>query len=360
MTPNRTITTITGMSPVSRTMQIITFLGTAFLMTCLLSGVAQAADTGSSPAPDGRTCSIGFNGDLSAGTCPTGSTQAETIPEAAQTAMRSVNSFLVDSGDTATFINVTEESGMYRIGLVVSSTQQTGFIYVSKDGKILSASYYDMTVQPLARISAASADMTSAPTKNVADLRKQDTPELQAFVASYCPYGVQMQDILTDIITQAPALKENIKVRYIGEITDGVVQSMHGETEAGESIRQICIREEQGDKYWDYVSCFGSSGSAGTCVKSAGLSNETLSRCISDTSRGLHYAEEDFALASAFGISSSPTLVLNNETISEFDYGGRTPEVIRSILCGGFTSKPEACDIALSATRNAAGSVGQC
>jgi len=287
-------------------------------------------------------------------------TGAKNPPEAVQTAMSYINSNLVESGNNATLVNVTEESGIYRVGVVLSRTQKSGTVFVTKDGKYIFPSYYDTTSQPEARASATSPGMTTTPTKNFTDIKKQDAPGLQAFVVSSCPFGVQMQGVLLDIVTQVPALKKNIKVRYLGEITNGTAQSMHGPKEAEENIRQICIREEQGDKYWDYVSCFIGSGSAEACVKSAGLSNETLNSCISDRSRGLHYAEKDFALASAFDIHGSPELVLNNEAVSEFDFGGRTPEVIKSMLCAGFTGKPADCSIIINTTRRTAGSQGHC
>lgn len=287
-------------------------------------------------------------------------TGAGNPPEAVQKAMNYINSNLMESGNNATLVNVTEESGMYRVGIVLSKTQKTGTVFVTKDGKYIFSSYYDTTSQPAAAAKKDSPEMTTTPTKNVTDIKKQDTPELQAFVASYCPFGVQMQGVLLDIVSQVPALKKNIKVKYLGEITNGTVQSMHGPKESEENIRQICIREEQNDKYWDYISCFISSASADVCVKSSGVTNDTLSSCISDTSRGMHYAEKDFALASTFDIHGSPELVLNNETIDEFDYGGRTPEVIKSMVCGGFTSKPADCSIIVNATQRLAGSGGHC
>jgi hypothetical protein len=33
-------------------------------------------------------------------------------------------------------------------------------------------------------------------------------------------------------------------------VKNGKIASMHGDEEAKENLRQICIREEQKDKYW--------------------------------------------------------------------------------------------------------------
>jgi hypothetical protein len=273
---------------------------------------------------------------------------------AAKTAVGYINTNMVASGDSATLLNVTEESGMYRVGVKLARTQQTASVYVTKDGKRLFLTYYDLTGR------AASAQAARAPAKNCTSVVKQDTPRLQAFVVSYCPFGTQMQGILADIVAQVPALKSSITVRYIGEITDGTARSMHGTTEAAENLRQICIREEQSDKYWDYVSCFISSGSAEACMKSSGVANGTIASCTGDPARGLRYAADDFALAEKYGVSASPTLLLNNETVSEFDFGGRTPEIIKNMVCCGFTEKPGDCSITVNATRKAAVSGGSC
>jgi len=37
---------------------------------------------------------------------------------------------------------------------------------------------------------------------------------------------------------------------------NNTIKSMHGAAEAQENLRQICIREEQSGKYWDYVRCY--------------------------------------------------------------------------------------------------------
>lgn len=343
----------TGTLPASP-VKTLPLLAVSLLLTCLFTGFVQAAD------PEICSIAVNGNGTLSFGSCLPENTRNGQVPEAAETAISYINNYLVESGDTATLVNVTEESGMYRVGLVLSGTQKIGTVFVTKDGRYIIPSYYDTTRRPEARTSASSPQMTTTPTKNFTDIKKQDAPVLQAFVVSYCPFGVQMQRVLEDIVTQAPALKKNIEVRYLGEITNGTVQSMHGPQESEENLRQICIREEQGDWYWDYVSCFIGSRSAGTCVESAGVDHDRLNACIGDAGRGLHYAEEDFALASTYDIHGSPTLLLNNEKVSEFDFGGRTPEVIKSMLCAGFTTQPGDCSIAVNGTHTTAGSPGQC
>jgi hypothetical protein len=40
-----------------------------------------------------------------------------------------------------------------------------------------------------------------------------------------------------------------MKARYIGTVSGTTITAMHGEAEAKENLRQICIREEQSTKY---------------------------------------------------------------------------------------------------------------
>ena len=291
-------------------------------------------------------------------------TKNPQIPsDTAQTAVGFINNNLLGDGETTRLVNVTEESGVYKISAEFTSKTGTKIIdaYMTKDGKFLFPSYYTISGgQQKASARAPAATVQTPQKKTCADISKQDPPVMQAFVVSYCPYGTQMQAILADIITRIPSLSQNIKVRYIGDVSQGTVMSMHGPTEAAENLRQICIREEQADKYWEYVSCTLSSQSSGTCIKKAGVDNTTLTSCINDKSRGIVYAQEDFSLSRTFGVTASPTLVLNNVIVREFDFGGRTPEAIKSLLCCGFTTQPEGCKISLTSSQVPAGSTGQC
>ena len=273
----------------------------------------------------------------------------------AQEAVSYIRANLIGSGDSISLLNVTEESGVYRIATAFSSSRgnRTIDVFMTKDGKLLFPAGYPLD-PAAATTPAAPVATTASAAKTCADISKQDTPVLEAFVVSYCPYGRQMQEVLVNISETVPTLAAHIKVRYIGEVSNGTVQSMHGPTEAAENLRQICIREEQPDRYWKYVSCFLSSGSSDACVKGSGVDSSKLDQCTGDATRGLRYAEKDFALSDSYGVQGSPALVLNGQTVSEFDFGGRTPEAVKSLLCCGFNTTPASCAITLSGTQGTA------
>jgi len=275
----------------------------------------------------------------------------------AQAAVSFIRANLISQGETISLNNVTEESGVYRISttFTASGVNRTIEVYMTKDGKLLFPASYSLgssenTGTPVKPVTTSASVASTA--KTCADIKKQDTPVMEAFVVSYCPYGKQMQALIANISENLPILSTHIKVRYIGGITNGTVQSMHGPTEAAENLRQICIREEQPDLYWKYVSCFLNSASSDACVKSTGVDTAKLSGCMSETPRGLRYAQADFNLSDSYGVTGSPTLILNGVTVSEYNFGGRTPEAVKSLLCCGFTTLPGACSTTLSGSQS--------
>ena len=95
------------------------------------------------------------------------------------------------------------------------------------------------------------------------------------------------------------------------------------------------------------------SGDTAGCEAPAGLDSSKLSACVSDSNRGLAFAQKDFDLNSKYQIQGSPTLVLNGQQVSEFDFGGRTSDAVKSVICNGFNDQPGFCSTKLT-TANAA------
>ncbi|MFH1622893.1 MAG: hypothetical protein ABIA12_00005 [Candidatus Aenigmatarchaeota archaeon] len=279
------------------------------------------------------------------GTCPTGSAVLSAGDAGAKT-IEYINKNIIQTG-AATFVSADDMGDMYRI-----TTDYNGNnidVYVTKSGKLLfvSGDPYDMTT--------AVPTATTQPKKTCDDIKKADAAELDAYVVSYCPYGLQMQRILAEIVDNIPSLEGSIKVRYMGSVVGGKVTAMHGDAEAQENLRQICIREEQADKYWNYVSCFmKKQDAADSCLSEAAVDTAKLGACMADGGKGVGYAKADFDLADSYGVGGSPTLILNGETVSEFDFGGRTADAVKTLLCCGFATKPAACSAELDTAQAAA------
>jgi thioredoxin 1 len=194
------------------------------------------------------------------------------------------------------------------------------------------------------------------PEQVCANMTKSDQPLLEAFVVSKCPFGLQMQRIMANIISKSPQTEDHLRVRYIGSVSNNTITSMHGDVEAQENLRQICIREEQSSKYWDYVECYMKAGNYSDCVKRASVDESKLDSCMKEGSRGLAYAQKDFDLADKFSITGSPTLIMNNAIVKESDFkttttASRSPEALKELLCCGFENEPSFCSRELNNTQ---------
>lgn len=266
-----------------------------------------------------------------------------------------LNTNVLSGGSEATLVSVSEESGLVKIKLKIGESEYDS--YITKDGRLLFPQAFTMEI---AEKNQQNNETASAQTCE--SLPKSDKPMLEAYVVSMCPFGIQMQRMMAEAIKAAPELADYVFVRYIGALSaDGkTITSMHGEDEAKENLRQICIRDEQKSKYWKYMSCYMKAGKASDCQKSAGIDSAKLNGCISDSNRGVAYAKEDFDLASQYGASGSPTLVLGGTTVEEFDssgspnFGGRSADEIRQVVCCGANSQPSFCSKKLTTEQAAA------
>lgn len=244
--------------------------------------------------------------------------------------------------------NIKAESGIYsfELDLTLSGQKQKFTSYITKDGKIFFVS--GTKTSELKGTTAQGTEETAAITCK--DVKKADTPKVTAFVVSNCPYGLQMQRVMNKAIAEQPALASSFDVRYIGAIENGKITSMHGDEEAQENLRQICIREEQKALYWPYVSCYmKAAGQSASCLVSTGVNVNTVNTCMADAKRGNAYAQKDFDLAGKFSVDSSPTLLVNeSQIVSESDFGGRTADALKQVSCCASTKEASYCTTALS------------
>lgn len=233
---------------------------------------------------------------------------------------------------------IKETSGVYEFQLKLQS--QTYTSYITKDGKILFTS--GVKLDDSAKKDAAAT--TPQKKLTLKDLKKSDKPSLTAFVVANCPFGLQTQRVFKKVLEEVPALEANLKVKYIGSIENGKIVSMHGDEEAKENLKQICIRDEQPTLYWPYVNCYMQEGKTDECLANAGVDTAMMTACTEDPKRGNAFAQKDFDMATKFKVSGSPTLVLNDaQVVSEFDFGGRVPNAMKTLVCGGSKTPGEYC-----------------
>lgn len=266
---------------------------------------------------------------------------------------------VIGSPDTKFSVDkVKETNGVYEFELTLgeAANSQKYTSYITKDGKILFTS--GVKIDSLDVKGTQDTKETKKLTCN--DVKKADQPNLTAYIVANCPYGLQMQRVFNKAITEQPELSKYLTVRYIGSVVGDKITSMHdqdasgklipGGKEATENLKQICIREEQPETYWPYVACYMQAGDTEGCNAAAGVDTTTLQSCMTDSNKGIAYAKKDFALANKFKVQGSPTLISNDEqTVSEFDFGGRVANAIQQLVCCASRNKPGFCETALSA-----------
>jgi len=167
-------------------------------------------------------------------------------------------------------------------------------------------------------------------------------PTLQVFVMSYCPYGTQMEK---GVIPAMKLLngKANFEIRFVS-------YTMHGAKEDEENSRQICLREEQPDKFWNYLECFLDAGDAAGCITSTGVDSAKLSTCMTNNAQG--YLDADKALNTQYGVQGSPTTILNDKEVQIYP---RSPEDVKKAVCAAFDTAPAECSETLDSTNPSPG-----
>jgi glutaredoxin len=285
----------------------------------------------------------------------TGTSAALTSQEAAEKALNFINTNLVEAGGV-TFVSVDEMSGVYKVTTTYQG--QSVIVYTTKDGKylILQQGIIDMTAQ------IPTATTTSQPQQTT----KKDRPTVDLYVMSFCPYGVQAETIMKPVVDLLGG-KADIRVRFIANVqgnTVDSVQSLHGLTEAQEDLRQLCIMKNYDQKtYWNYLmeintNCYGKintrdSAALETCWKSsaskAGIDVAKIQTC-SNSTEGLNLLKADEQLTSQYGVSGSPTLIINGATYN----GARSSEAFKQAICNSFTTAPTECTQTLSTSGSTA------
>jgi protein-disulfide isomerase len=264
--------------------------------------------------------------------------------EASDKAVSFINENLVQTGN-ASFVSVQELSGMYEV--VVLYQEQQVPVYMTKDGTFLFLS------QPVNTTQTVTNQQTQPQTMN-----KTDIPTVELFVMSFCPYGIQAEQVMSPVINLL-GLKADIKIRFITQVqgnTIDKVSSLHGSNEALQDAVQVCIMKNYDRKiYWDYLMEFDNNcptylqNNTGldACWKAVATKygiNATLVDTCSKSSAAIALLTADEQQASQYGVQGSPTLIINGVTYN----GSRTPDAFKQGICSAFTTVPTECSQVLS------------
>ncbi len=285
---------------------------------------------------------------FSAGICK--SSASITQEQASEKAMDYINS-AVQGQAAVRMVSINESSGLYSMNIEVGGRLYESFM--TKDGKLLFPSGIMLDEQQ----SAATAG-----SNNQASTTKSDKPKVELFVMSFCPYGVQAEDIMKPVADLLGSGAE-IKVRFIAKSGDNInsIQSLHGAVEAKEDLRQLCMIKNYPDKYWNYLSVFNKNcyplyrneTALDSCWKSSaaaqGIDSAKIESCVN--SDGLALLKADEQAANSYGVSGSPSLIINGATYS----GARNSEGYKNAICSAFNNPPAECSQNVGTASQAAG-----
>ncbi len=283
-----------------------------------------------------------------------------------QQAIAYVNGNLVQQGSFAELGSVRETNGVYEI-----TTRYMGsniLLYATKDCRVLFANAYRIGSSgdcnsAAGTCSPSAAQATPAPTVPVKSAR----PSGELYVMSFCPYSVQAENAFKPVV-ELLGTAVDIWVRYIATVPGDSIttaQSLHGNAEAIEDARQLCIAKHAPEKYWGYLAAFNAqcypvwsdparfSLCRENVTATLGIQAVDIDRCSSG-SEGLGLLKADEARVISTGAISSPTLLINGQRYS----GARTPEAFKQAICSHFDVPPKACDTVLPL--QAAASSGSC
>jgi len=169
-------------------------------------------------------------------------------------------------------------------------------------------------------------DCADADCENDMVCREEIAGRLDIFVMSQCPYGTKALDAMAEVL---PNFDNNINfnINYIAEANaDGTFNSLHGQPEVDENIRELCAIKYYPNSYMDYIWCRNQNitGDWTSC----GTNFPKIKTCFSG-SEGKTLLNENIKLGNVLGIGASPTWMVNNKYL----FSGLDAETIKANFC---------------------------
>jgi len=252
-----------------------------------------------------------------------------------------INSNFVQDGN-AQLVSVEEESYLYKVTVSISGEKPS--LYFTKDGKWIQQG------SNLISILEKKNQQTSQPPQTIVNIPKTDKPNVELFVMCFCPYGVKAENNILPIV-ELFGDKIDFKVKFIVNVkgnTINDVQSLHGIDEAKEDARQVIIMKYYPDKFYSYLKdmnndCYSVAQDAGKldeCWKKAAQNLGFDIKKIETAAygeEGINLLKQNEADADKYGISGSPTLVINGVQSSAI-YSGTA--ATQQAICSAFNTAP--------------------
>lgn len=273
---------------------------------------------------------------------------------AKEKALAFVKKNLVQEGTEVSVKSITEKSGLYEMVLDIQGTEYP--TYITKDG-----STFIKEAINISDFEKKLADSKKAEEEAESSIPKSDRPVVDLYVMSFCPYGNKAEDTIAPVYA---LLKDKVdfNFRYIVDSEGDAINSLHGQPEVDQNIREACVLKEYGKDAWMNFATYvnANCGSNGSCwedgAKSQNIDTFKISSCAKN--QGVALMKADEKASNEAGATGSPTMLINgSETRTVYQYGNA--EAYKDKICSTFNNAPEECNKELSAeTSTAAG--GSC
>ncbi len=240
------------------------------------------------------------------------------------------------------YISYEDKGDLYQVKVKYQGQEMP--VYITKDGKYFVQGATPLTDEPVMQKNVANPNANT----NAQNAPKSDKPIVEAFIFSYCPYGLQFEKALFPVYD---LLKNKADFRIVA------IGAMHGEYERIETLRQISIEQLYNkDKLFAYLKEFNANTDLGACSGDESCLNKYLpsiyKKLSIDQTKIENYMKTDApkiyneqnARANELEIGGSPTFVINNVQVQV----NRSPDAIKKAVCDSFTTPPEECSKTLS------------
>lgn len=265
-----------------------------------------------------------------------------------ETAEKKFTEFAQSQGADVNVSSVKSVGDLYEI--TFNFQGQEGKFHISKDGKYIGQM---MEVEPQEEDLSGNA-VPDVPT----NAPKSNRPQVELYVWSYCPYGVQAQGPMSEVANLLGSSADFKIVPYY----DG-----HGAYETQQNQIQSCIQKLEPTKYWDYSAGFVANiySKCGATrdiecdktesvklMKSLGIDSDDVLACVKSEGTALNSAASQKAQAS--GVTGSPTIKINGVMVN----AARNAEAIKTAVCSAYNNAPAECGEVLDSS--AAAAAGNC
>lgn len=266
------------------------------------------------------------------------------IEEAKTKALDFIKTNLVQSGTEVSVTDTVEENGLYKFNLDVAGQEVNA--YMTQDGK----KFFPQAIN-MEEVEQKAAEAKAAQEEVENSIPKADKPVVDLYVMSFCPYGNKAEDTLKPVYE---LLKDKVDFDFhyiVNSDENGKIQSLHGQPEVDQNIREVCVLNNYGQGAWiNFVGYVNTNcGSDGSCwekgAQSLNLSTAKINACIASQGTALMQAEEKASTEA--GATGSPTMLINgSKTNKVYEYGNS--EAYKQAICNAFNEQPSECSQTLN------------